>query len=641
MPYILPLHNFERQQLKKVGGKAFALSQVMGRFNVPPGFVITTDAYDYYLIHKDLPKTLEEELKSLLEIRKVHFPLIARSSATIEDSITHSFAGQFISIFPINSIDDLLDAVKKIYESVDSPKVKSYLKLVDIKEPIKMAVLVQEFIPTNYGGVAFSKNIFENRDEVVVEIARGLTENVVSGKAESNVYFIDKNSISIRKRIERFSLDEKLVKEIANATIELEKLFGYPVDVEFGIKDKLYIFQVRPITPKRRKDIKFEIPKGWAYIEGIPTGTGKAYGIARIVRDKRDLKLLKPGEVLVSKTTYNDWMPDMLKAIAIVNEVGNITSHSAIVAREFGIPTVVNAKNCLKLIKNGMPIFVDADEGKVYYPGNEIIKLYDFTSDFILELTPLKLDSLEKANSLEVIKNPRQIILYEEYLGHKIVYFHYSIDEKTKRKVLSELDAIEGHSDVHWNYVEWTYGFLIHQGLKEWVDRGRLLIDRPRGLDRYLYKTMKLARESISRAYEAYRKAKEASRLEDFLRVLKLVDLSARYFGIANTLIPLGYGVRKLRELAMEYGDYREVLNNIEDYKGTKLYELYRILEKWKNLSDEMDVWDARTQLWNAVRRRVKERFGFDVNDYIKEGTGYYLDLYLWKRFKIKPPYLV
>ena len=626
----------EASDLNLVGGKALSLSKLINKFNVPKGFVITTKVYDYYIKNNNFPDDFIKELREYLN--KLRFPVIARSSATIEDLIYHSFAGQFLSIFPINSLDELLNGIKEIYESVNSEKVKKYLELLDKKVEIKMGVIVQEFINTDYGGVGFSKNIFENKDEVVIEITEGLTENVVSGKGNTNIYYVDKSNFDIKIKRKYFDLDKELIINIAKNIIEIEKYFGFPVDVEFGIRDKIYIFQVRPITPKKRREFEFNVPKDWGYLEGIPTGTGKVYGIARIIKDRKELKNLKPGEILVSKTTYNNWMPDMLKAIGIVNEMGNITSHSAIVAREFGIPTVVGVRGILEIIKDGTPLFVDADIGIVYYPGNKVMKLFDYLSDFILDLIPLDINTLEKVNEVEVIKNPEEIVLFEEYMGNKILYFSNNIDKEIKRKIIEKFNAIEGHSDVHWNYIEWIYGFLIHKGLREWVEKGKKLLDNPEELDKYLKESMKLARKSFYEGYKLYKSG--VSDLKDYIKILDLIDLSSKYFGIANTLIPLGYGIRKLRELAMKYGDYRLVLANIEKYKGEEIYKLYKVLEKWKNLSNKYDVWDERSKLWNIVRNRIKKEYGFDVNNYIKNGTGYELDKYLWQNFKIKRGYL-
>jgi len=607
MSCILPLRNIT---LEDGGGKAFALSKISNKFNVSKGFVISTKVYDYYIKNNKLPENLSKEIEDVIKRENIRYPLIARSSATIEDSISHSFAGQFISIYPIYNLNELLKSIIKIYESTKTERVKRYMELMRIKNPIKMAVLVQEFIDTDYGGVAFSRNIYENKDEIIIEISKGLTANVVSGKAESNIYFISRGSLEISKVIERFNLDTLLLKEIARQVLDLENIFGYPIDVEFGVKGKIYIFQVRPITPKRRTNVEFKVPENWGYLEGIPTGTGKVFGISRVVKNDEDLKKLKPGEILVSKTTYDYWMPDMLKAIGIVNEIGNITSHSAIIAKEFGIPTVVNVRNALDLIKDGMPIFIDADEGRIYYPGKSFVRFLDILSDFTFDHIPLDIKSLKPVSLIDVIKNPKNIVLYEEYLRYKIVYFHPSVDKDLKEKVLEKLSAIEGHTDVHQFYIEWAYGFLIHDGLKEWLERGKRLLDNPEELDKYLYESMRISRNKMKNAYTIYRKAREENNLEMYLKAMDFIDASLKYFEIANSIFPLGYGIRKLRELAMQYGDYRIMLSKIEEYKGTKMYRLYEVLKKWKDKSDLMDVWEKRKILWNKIRKEIIKNLG-------------------------------
>jgi hypothetical protein len=336
-------------------------------------------------------------------------------------------------------------------------------------------------------------------------------------------------------------------------------------------------------------------------------------------------------------------MPDMLKASGIINEIGNITSHASIVAKEFGIPTVVNVKDATKILKDGYPVFIDADEGKLYYPGKDKIKLYDFTSDYILDLTPLNIKTLEKVSLLDVIKSPKEIVLYEEYIGYKILYFHPKIDEKIKNEILNKYNAIEGNPDVHLYFIEMAYGLLIHKGLKEWIEKGKDLLNSLdiEGLDKYFYESIKKAREKMREAFEYYKRIKENGEINDYLRIMGLIDESSKYFTIPNWLFPMGYGIRKLRELASKYGDYRLVLARIEDYKDKDVYELYKILEKWKNKSDQLDVWDERIYLWRKVRNIIKKKFGFDINEYVEDGSGYKLDRYLEEKFGIKTIYLI
>ncbi|MFA4647019.1 hypothetical protein P8X24_07170 [Pyrococcus kukulkanii] len=80
---------------------------------------------------------------------------------------------------------------------------------------------------------------------------------------------------------------------------------------------------------------------------------------------------------------------------------------------------------------------------------------------------------------------------------------------------------------------------------------------------------------------------------------------------------------------------------DIDSYRGTELYNLYKVLDKWKFLSDDMDVWDARKQLWNATCRRLKENYGLDPNRYIRYGSGYWFDREVERRFGIVREYYI
>jgi pyruvate,water dikinase len=53
-------------------------------------------------------------------------------------------------------------------------------------------------------------------------------------------------------------------------------------------------------------------------------------------------------------------------AKALVMDIGNVLSHGAVIAREYGLPTVVNVKDASKILKDGQEIVVDGEEGKVY-----------------------------------------------------------------------------------------------------------------------------------------------------------------------------------------------------------------------------------------------------------------------------------
>lgn len=105
-------------------------------------------------------------------------------------------------------------------------------------------------------------------------------------------------------------------------------------------------------------------------LEGLGVGAGKATGQARVVMRPEEGEKLGCGEVLAAPSTDPAWTPLFLKASAIVMETGGFLSHGAIVAREYGIPAVVNIPGVLKLIEDGRETVVDGDEGKIYFKYN-------------------------------------------------------------------------------------------------------------------------------------------------------------------------------------------------------------------------------------------------------------------------------
>ncbi len=99
---------------------------------------------------------------------------------------------------------------------------------------------------------------------------------------------------------------------------------------------------------------------------GVPVAAGKASGSARLLSHPDEGSRLQPGDVMVAPSTDPGWTPLFLKAGALVMETGGFLSHGAIVAREYGVPAVVNIPGVMRVIKEGSKIVVDGDEGKVF-----------------------------------------------------------------------------------------------------------------------------------------------------------------------------------------------------------------------------------------------------------------------------------
>jgi rifampicin phosphotransferase len=108
-----------------------------------------------------------------------------------------------------------------------------------------------------------------------------------------------------------------------------------------------------------RANTKTGVLKGMAITSGV--ATGKARVILRADTDQQ----VYPGEVLVAPFTDPGWTPYFMPAAAIVMDIGGMLSHGSIIAREYGIPAVVNVGPATQIIKTGQTIQVDANRGTV------------------------------------------------------------------------------------------------------------------------------------------------------------------------------------------------------------------------------------------------------------------------------------
>lgn len=79
---------------------------------------------------------------------------------------------------------------------------------------------------------------------------------------------------------------------------------------------------------------------------------------------------MKLGDVLVATTTTPAWTPLFTLASAVVTDIGGPLSHSSIVAREYGIPAVMAARNATRYIQNGQIVTVDGKAGTVIFTKN-------------------------------------------------------------------------------------------------------------------------------------------------------------------------------------------------------------------------------------------------------------------------------
>lgn len=108
-----------------------------------------------------------------------------------------------------------------------------------------------------------------------------------------------------------------------------------------------------------------EAPRRGDGLRGLAAMSGRVRGRARVLLDPAHAGELEAGEILVAPYADVGWSPLFLVAAAVVTDLGGPLSHAAVVAREYGVPTVVNVKNATRLVSTGDEIEVDGSAGTV------------------------------------------------------------------------------------------------------------------------------------------------------------------------------------------------------------------------------------------------------------------------------------
>ncbi len=235
------INDIPEHLLSEIGGKARGLYQLeKHHFKTPRGFI----ALD--INEADLPTLVAFWRKSGLE------EVAVRSSASREDGLEFSSAGQYQTFLNIHTEEAFIEAVKGCLASLDSDNVKEYRQFAH-QAKSKMTVVIQEMIRASYAGVAFSINPMTKKDEVVIEAVEGLGEQLVSGLKQAYSYQIDRISPTFDNDL---FADEHL-KEIYESTLRAEEKWEIPLDLEWAIDQsgRLVWLQARPITTLDKVDI--------------------------------------------------------------------------------------------------------------------------------------------------------------------------------------------------------------------------------------------------------------------------------------------------------------------------------------------------------------------------------------------------
>jgi len=251
------------------GGKAnnlLLMDQMM--LNVPPWVVIPKEVMTGQMHCNSPHNSTTQSLKDLkvpdhlLNDLPLHFGpeykslnYAVRSSAAAEDGAYHSFAGQFETKLNV-SFHDLENAIKEVWQSVDSNHLKSYRSEHMLSEDLGIAVIIQEMVPSEISGVAFGIDpVSGDADRKVISAVHGLGEGLVSGKLNADNFTISPRGISQGPLNKLGTLNDDQVIEIGDLLDALNDRTGMAQDVEFAYANgQLYVLQTRPITTNIAKE---------------------------------------------------------------------------------------------------------------------------------------------------------------------------------------------------------------------------------------------------------------------------------------------------------------------------------------------------------------------------------------------------
>jgi pyruvate, water dikinase len=442
-----------------------------------------------------------------------------RSSSTAEDLPDASFAGQQDTYLNVRGDAQLISSVKSCFSSLYTDRAIVYRHTIKYEDKISISVGIQKMVRSDIGssGVAFSIDTESGfKDAILINASYGLGELVVQGSVKPDEYILFKPTLNkgydaiIDKKLgtktdkmvygtnaeqktkivhvhsdlqNKFCLTDKEIVKLGKWVCIIEKYYSEragkhtPMDVEWaldGDDGKLYIVQARPETVVSKKsttkikEYKIKPHTTKPICTGTAVGDLVSSGSVKIITslDKRyaanDPNNFKPGDILVTDMTDPDWEPVMKISGGIITNKGGRTCHSAIVARELGIPAIVGTDNATQILKDDQVITMSCSEGEIgyIYPGNLPFTIVetDFSKIKVPETTlMLNIGSPENVFRTSFLPHKgvglaREEFIISNFIGiHPLAILNY---DKLEDEIKEQIDEkIVGYSPISY-YIE-------------------------------------------------------------------------------------------------------------------------------------------------------------------------------------------
>ncbi len=283
--FVLPLAD-PAARLETVGGKGASLARMAAAgLPVPPGFHVTTRAYaDFVARHGlreriltlldggstvaaeriaamfselDIPEATAAAIRRAYAGMGAATAVAVRSSATAEDLTDASFAGQQDTYLDIRGEADLLAAVRRCWASLWTARAIEYRNRHAVRhDEVSLAVVVQQMVPADAAGVLFTADpVTSGAGRIVINAAHGVGESLVSGQVDPEIVAVDRDSGAVVERRGEPVLDAAQIEELTRLGIEIERLYGRPMDIEWAVQGgQTHVLQARPITAPAYED---------------------------------------------------------------------------------------------------------------------------------------------------------------------------------------------------------------------------------------------------------------------------------------------------------------------------------------------------------------------------------------------------
>lgn len=260
--------------LKKIGNKASTLLKIKKKFLVPEFYSLSVrdvkkilisnkiTEKEIFMAYKGTSKErnlISDKIKkgiikiNLSFLKKLNKKIIIRSSAIGEDNDKYSYAGIYESIIcqnePKVAEKNILYLISKAY----SERVFLYTKKIGRKNFPEFSLFIQNYVPSEFGGIAFTTTYQEGRKGMLLNIVKGSVDNAVKGNKISSVFIDQQSTINGKAHF----ISKELILKIVSELKGIEKIRGSPQDVEWCYhKNKIYILQTRNITKQIEQEIQ-------------------------------------------------------------------------------------------------------------------------------------------------------------------------------------------------------------------------------------------------------------------------------------------------------------------------------------------------------------------------------------------------